>query len=116
MVQILILNGWSRASRHFLGDLFLFLALDRLLLPFQSSVLFLLGSDHGFFGNQYSHQLLFLYSGFSNCVQEVRVIVRNAAVLPPDILVVTPTEALPHIGRQPRRNAKDDRCNLPALL
>ena len=29
---------------------------------------------------------------------------------------VTPNEALPHIGRQPRRNAKDDRCNLPALL
>ena len=29
---------------------------------------------------------------------------------------VTPHEALPHIGRQPRRNAKDDRCNLPALL
>ena len=29
---------------------------------------------------------------------------------------VTPNEALPHIGRQPWRNAKDDRCNLPALL
>ena len=29
---------------------------------------------------------------------------------------VTPNKALPHIGRQPRRNAKDDRCNLPALL
>ena len=29
---------------------------------------------------------------------------------------VSPNEALPHIGRQPRRNAKDDRCNLPALL
>ena len=29
---------------------------------------------------------------------------------------VTPNEALPHIGRQPRRNAKDDRYNLPALL
>ena len=29
---------------------------------------------------------------------------------------VTPNEALPHIGRQPRRNAEDDRCNLPALL
>ena len=29
---------------------------------------------------------------------------------------VTPNEALPHIGRQPRRKAKDDRCNLPALL
>ena len=29
---------------------------------------------------------------------------------------VTPNEALPHIGRQQRRNAKDDRCNLPALL
>ena len=29
---------------------------------------------------------------------------------------VTPNEALPHIGRQPRRNAKDDRSNLPALL
>ena len=29
---------------------------------------------------------------------------------------VTPNEALPHIGRQPQRNAKDDRCNLPALL
>ena len=29
---------------------------------------------------------------------------------------VTPNEALPYIGRQPRRNAKDDRCNLPALL
>ena len=29
---------------------------------------------------------------------------------------VTPNEALPHIGRQPRRNAKDDCCNLPALL
>ena len=29
---------------------------------------------------------------------------------------VTPNEALPRIGRQPRRNAKDDRCNLPALL
>ena len=29
---------------------------------------------------------------------------------------VTPNEALPHIGRQPRRNAKDDHCNLPALL
>ena len=29
---------------------------------------------------------------------------------------VTPNEALLHIGRQPRRNAKDDRCNLPALL
>ena len=32
------------------------------------------------------------------------------------IVGVTPNEALPHIGRQPRRNAKDDRCNLPALL
>ena len=31
-------------------------------------------------------------------------------------LHVTPNEALSHIGRQPRRNAKDDRCNLPALL
>ena len=31
-------------------------------------------------------------------------------------LVVTPNEALSHIGRQPRRNAKDDRSNLPALL
>ena len=29
---------------------------------------------------------------------------------------VIPNEALSHIGRQPRRNAKDDRCNLPALL
>ena len=29
---------------------------------------------------------------------------------------VTSNEALPHIGRQPWRNAKDDRCNLPALL
>ena len=29
---------------------------------------------------------------------------------------VTPNEALPHIGRQPQRNAKDDHCNLPALL
>ena len=29
---------------------------------------------------------------------------------------VTPNEALPHIGRQPRRNAKHDRCNVPALL
>ena len=29
---------------------------------------------------------------------------------------VTPNEALPHLGRQPGRNAKDDRCNLPALL
>ena len=29
---------------------------------------------------------------------------------------VTPNEALSHIGRQPRRNAMDDRCNLPALL
>ena len=29
---------------------------------------------------------------------------------------VTPNEALPHIGRQPRHNAKDDHCNLPALL
>ena len=30
---------------------------------------------------------------------------------------ITPNEALPHIGRQPRRIAsKDDRCNLPALL
>ena len=29
---------------------------------------------------------------------------------------VTPNEALPQIGRQPQRNAKDDRCNLPALL
>ena len=29
---------------------------------------------------------------------------------------VTPNEALPHIGRQLRRNAKDDRCILPALL
>ena len=29
---------------------------------------------------------------------------------------VTPNESLSHIGRQPRRNAKDDRCNLPALL
>ena len=29
---------------------------------------------------------------------------------------VTPNEALPHIGRQPRRNAKDGHCNLPALL
>ena len=29
---------------------------------------------------------------------------------------VIPNEALPYIGRQPRRNAKDDRCNLPALL
>ena len=32
------------------------------------------------------------------------------------LLPITPNEALPHIGRQPRRNAKDDRCNLPALL
>ena len=29
---------------------------------------------------------------------------------------VTPNEALPHIVRQPRRNSKDDSCNLPALL
>ena len=29
---------------------------------------------------------------------------------------VTPHEALPHIGMQPRRNAKDNRCNIPALL
>ena len=29
---------------------------------------------------------------------------------------VTPNEALPLIGRQPQRHAKDDRCNLPALL
>ena len=29
---------------------------------------------------------------------------------------ITPDEALLHIGRQPWRNAKDDRCNLPALL
>ena len=29
---------------------------------------------------------------------------------------VIPNEALPHIGRQPRRKAKDDRCNLPVLL
>ena len=29
---------------------------------------------------------------------------------------VTPNEALPHIGMQPQCNAKDDRCNLPALL
>ena len=29
---------------------------------------------------------------------------------------VTPNEALPHIGGQPQRNAKDDRCNLSALL
>ena len=29
---------------------------------------------------------------------------------------VTPNEALPQIGRQPRRNAEDDRSNLPALL
>ena len=29
---------------------------------------------------------------------------------------VTPNEALPHIGWQPQRNAKDDHCNLPALL
>ena len=29
---------------------------------------------------------------------------------------VTPNEALPNIGRQPRRNAKDDRFNLPVLL
>ena len=29
---------------------------------------------------------------------------------------VISNEALPHIGRQPQRNAKDDRCNLPALL
>ena len=33
-----------------------------------------------------------------------------------DVVSVTPNEALPHIGRQPWRNAKDDRCNLPALL
>ena len=31
-------------------------------------------------------------------------------------LDVTPNEALPHIGRQPRRNAMEDRCNLPVLL
>ena len=30
--------------------------------------------------------------------------------------IVTPNEALPHICRQPRCNAKDDRCNLPAWL
>ena len=29
---------------------------------------------------------------------------------------VTSNEALPNIGRQPRRNAKDDRSNLPTLL
>ena len=29
---------------------------------------------------------------------------------------VTPNKALPHIGRQPRRNAKDERCNLPTFL
>ena len=29
---------------------------------------------------------------------------------------VTPNEALPYIGRQPQRNAEDDRGNLPALL
>ena len=29
---------------------------------------------------------------------------------------LTPNEALPHIGRQPGCNAKDDHCNLPALL
>ena len=29
---------------------------------------------------------------------------------------ITPNKALPHKGRQPWRNAKDDRCNLPALL
>ena len=29
---------------------------------------------------------------------------------------VKPNEALPHISRQPWSNAKDDRCNLPALL
>ena len=29
---------------------------------------------------------------------------------------ITPNEALSHLGRQPRRNAKDDRSNLPALL
>ena len=29
---------------------------------------------------------------------------------------VIPNEALPNIGRQPQRKAKDDRCNLPALL
>ena len=29
---------------------------------------------------------------------------------------VIPNKALPHIGRQPRHNAKDDRYNLPALL
>ena len=29
---------------------------------------------------------------------------------------VTPNEALPHIGRQPWRNAKDNHFNLPALL
>ena len=28
---------------------------------------------------------------------------------------VTPNEALPHIDRQPQRNAKDDHCNRPAL-
>ena len=33
-----------------------------------------------------------------------------------NMLPVTPNEALPHIGRHPRRNAKGDRCNLPALL
>ena len=31
-------------------------------------------------------------------------------------LPVTPNKALPYIGRQLRRNAKDDHCNLPALL
>ena len=36
--------------------------------------------------------------------------------LEPMVNTVTPNEALPHIGRQPQRNAKDDRCNFPALL
>ena len=46
----------------------------------------------------------------------MKVVLHVCTILRSLVFVVTPNEALPHIGRQPWRNANDDRCNLPALL
>ena len=59
------------------------------------------------------------YGGVYNFSAEVlRPEVCMTALKDAEVVTITftPNKALPHIGRQLWRNAKDDRCNLPALL